>query len=209
MMNETIAALNLGELEERARAVLSQMAYGYYASGANDEVTLRENRTAYERIALLPRTLVDVSARAMDTTVLGQPVSMPILIAPAAFQGLAHPDGELATTKAAGTAETVMTFRPTPWICRSADAICACACNAPSTSVAAARIARVMRRPIAVTDRNSYCLRAGGVGWSNSSTSRPISTIRDVTSRAPAGMASTSAGGASLATRTTLLRNST
>lgn len=110
MMSETIAALNLGELEERARAVLPQMAYGYYASGANDEVTLRENRTAYERIALLPRTLVDVSARAMDTTVLGQPVSMPILIAPTAFQGLANPDGELATTKAAGAAKTLMTL---------------------------------------------------------------------------------------------------
>ena len=53
MMSETVPALNLGELEERARAVLPPMAYGYYASGANDEVTLRENRSAYERIALL------------------------------------------------------------------------------------------------------------------------------------------------------------
>jgi isopentenyl diphosphate isomerase/L-lactate dehydrogenase-like FMN-dependent dehydrogenase len=44
MMSETIPALNLGELEERARAVLPQMAYGCYAGGANDEVTLRENR---------------------------------------------------------------------------------------------------------------------------------------------------------------------
>src|SRR6516164_8227553 len=109
-MSETIPALNLGELEERARAVLPQMAYDYYASGANDEVTLRENRTAYERIALRPHMLVDVSTRVMDTTVLGQPVSMPILIAPAAFQGLAHPDGEVATTKAAGTAKTLMTL---------------------------------------------------------------------------------------------------
>ncbi|MBV9488284.1 MAG: alpha-hydroxy-acid oxidizing protein [Verrucomicrobia bacterium] len=109
-MSETIPALNLGELEERARAVLPQVAYDYYASGANDEVTLRQNRTAYERIALLPRVLVDVSARAMDTVVLGQPVSMPILIAPTAFQGLAHPDGELATIKAAGAAKTLVTL---------------------------------------------------------------------------------------------------
>ena len=59
------------------------MAYDFYASGANDEVTLRENRAAFERITLLPRMLVDVSARDLGTTVLGQPVSMPILIAPA------------------------------------------------------------------------------------------------------------------------------
>jgi 4-hydroxymandelate oxidase len=63
-----------------------------------------------ERIALLPHMLVDVSTRVMDTTVLGQPVSMPILIAPAAFQGLANPDGEVATIKAAGSAKTLMTL---------------------------------------------------------------------------------------------------
>jgi 4-hydroxymandelate oxidase len=62
------------------------MGYDYYASGANDEITLRENRAAYERITLLPRMLVDVSVRDMSTTVLGEPVSMPILIAPTALQ---------------------------------------------------------------------------------------------------------------------------
>ncbi len=80
-----------------------------YASGANDEITLRENRAAYERIMLLPRMLVDVSVRDMSTTVLGEPVSMPILIAPTALQGLAHPEGEVATTKAAGAAKTLTT----------------------------------------------------------------------------------------------------
>jgi 4-hydroxymandelate oxidase len=109
-MSETIQAINLGELEERARAVLPQMVYDYYASGANDEVTLRENRAAYERITLLPRMLVDVSARDLGTTVLGEPVSMPILIAPTALHGLAHSEGEVATTKAAGAAKTVMTL---------------------------------------------------------------------------------------------------
>ena len=48
-MSERIDAINLEELEERARKVLPQMAYDYYASGANDEITLRDNRTAYER----------------------------------------------------------------------------------------------------------------------------------------------------------------
>jgi 4-hydroxymandelate oxidase len=102
--------INLAELEMKARQLLPQTAYDYYAGGANDEITLRENRVAYDRITLLPRMLVDVSQRQMSTTVLGEPVSMPILIAPTSFQGLAHPEGEVATAKAAGAAETLMTL---------------------------------------------------------------------------------------------------
>ena len=92
----------------KARELLPQTAYDFYAGGANDEITLRENRLAYEQITLLPRMLVDVSERHMATTALGEPVSMPIFVAPTAFQGLAHPEGEVATTKAAGAAKTLM-----------------------------------------------------------------------------------------------------
>jgi isopentenyl diphosphate isomerase/L-lactate dehydrogenase-like FMN-dependent dehydrogenase len=109
-IGEQIEAINLLELEMKARESLPQMVYDYCASGANDELTLRENRLAYERITLLPRMLVDVSERRMGTTALGEPVSMPILIAPTAFQGLAHPEGEVATVKAAGAAKTLMTL---------------------------------------------------------------------------------------------------
>jgi isopentenyl diphosphate isomerase/L-lactate dehydrogenase-like FMN-dependent dehydrogenase len=109
-MSEKIDAINLRELEARARELLPQIAYDYYASGANDEITLHENRAAYERITLLPRMLVDVSVRDMSTTVLGESVSMPILIAPTALQGLAHPEGEIATTKAASAAKTLTTL---------------------------------------------------------------------------------------------------
>ena len=55
--------------------------YDYYRSGANDEITLHENHTAYERIKLKPRVLQDISKRDLTTTVLGQTVSMPILVA--------------------------------------------------------------------------------------------------------------------------------
>ena len=109
-IDEQIEAINLLELEMKARESLPQTVYDYCASGANDEITLRENRLAYERITLLPRMLVDVSERHMGTTALGEPVSMPILIAPTAFQGLAHPEGEVATVKAAGAAKTLMTL---------------------------------------------------------------------------------------------------
>lgn len=109
-MSESIDASNSGELEALARELLPEIAYDYFASGANDEITLRENRAAYERIALLPRMLIDVSVREMATTVLGEPVSMPILIAPTALPGLAHPEGEIAKTKAAGSARTIITL---------------------------------------------------------------------------------------------------
>jgi 4-hydroxymandelate oxidase len=101
-------ALNLRELEELARQNLSEMAYGYYASGALEETTLRENVAAWARIAIHHRVLVDVSSRDLSTTVLGARVSMPVLVAPTAFHRLACPAGELATARAAAAAGTVM-----------------------------------------------------------------------------------------------------
>jgi hypothetical protein len=62
-VSEQIEAINLLELEMKARELLPQTAYDFYAGGANDQITLRENRLAYERITLLPRMLVDVSER--------------------------------------------------------------------------------------------------------------------------------------------------
>ncbi len=101
-------ALNLAELEQLAREKLSAMAYGYYASGALEEHTLRENVAAWARLAVHYRVLVDVSARDASTTVLGTRVSMPVLVAPTAFHGLACADAELATVRAAAGAGTVM-----------------------------------------------------------------------------------------------------
>ncbi len=100
--------VNLLELEALARAALPRESFDYYASGAEDEATLRANRAAYERLTLAYRGLVDVSHRDPATTVLGTPVAFPVLVAPTAFQRLAHPEGELATARAAGAAGTVM-----------------------------------------------------------------------------------------------------
>lgn len=94
--------INIFECEKLASQKLSQMAWDYYASGANDEITLQDNRNAFNRIKLLPKVLVDVSQRNLTTRVLGQSLDLPILIAPMAFQCLAHPAGELATAKVAG-----------------------------------------------------------------------------------------------------------
>jgi isopentenyl diphosphate isomerase/L-lactate dehydrogenase-like FMN-dependent dehydrogenase len=96
------------DYETAARATLPKIAYDYYASGANDEITLRENHAAYERIKLKPRVLIDTSKRDLTTNVLGQSVTMPILVAPTAFHRMAHPEGEVATGRAAGKAGTIM-----------------------------------------------------------------------------------------------------
>jgi 4-hydroxymandelate oxidase len=99
--------LNLFDFEALAQERLTRSVYDYYSSGANDELTLRANRAAWERLTLRYRVLVDVSRRDASTTVLGQRVSMPVLVAPTAFQRLAHTDGELASVRAAGSAGTV------------------------------------------------------------------------------------------------------
>ncbi|MEO7330029.1 MAG: alpha-hydroxy acid oxidase, partial [Minicystis sp.] len=100
--------INLFDFEAAARESLAPMIRDYYASGAHDEVTLGENRAAYDRLSLYYRTLVDVSRRDLSTTLLGHPLSMPVLVAPTAFQKLAHPDGEVGTARAASKAGTVM-----------------------------------------------------------------------------------------------------
>ena len=69
---------------------------------------MRENRAAFERWVLRPRMLVDVSEVTTATTVLGTDVSMPLLVAPTAFQRMAHPEGELAMARGASDAGTVM-----------------------------------------------------------------------------------------------------
>ena len=77
--------MNVAEYEKYAEAVLPRNAFGYYISGANDMITFKENREAYQRLRLLPRILVDVSTIDTKTSVLGVPVSSPICVAPTAM----------------------------------------------------------------------------------------------------------------------------
>jgi isopentenyl diphosphate isomerase/L-lactate dehydrogenase-like FMN-dependent dehydrogenase len=100
--------VNLFEYEPLAKARLDQSAWGYYASGAEDELSLRDSRVAYARIKLRPRVLVDVSTVEMATTALGMPISVPVIVPPMSIQGMAHPEGELATARGTGAAGTIM-----------------------------------------------------------------------------------------------------
>lgn len=96
--------INLYDFEQAAKAKLPQMVYDYYAGGAHDEVTLLENDRAYDKIRLKYRVLRDISQRSIATTVLGEPLRMPLWVAPTAFHRLADPAGEVATVRAAGAA---------------------------------------------------------------------------------------------------------
>ena len=107
--------LNVAEYEALAEPRMHPAAWDYYATGNDDEVTLRENRAAFERIQLRPRMLVDVSHVDTATTVLGTPVSMPILIAPTAMHRFACEEGERATARAAGSAGTLMAASTESW----------------------------------------------------------------------------------------------
>jgi isopentenyl diphosphate isomerase/L-lactate dehydrogenase-like FMN-dependent dehydrogenase len=102
--------LNVHDFEEAAREQLEPGAYGYIAGGAGDEHTLRANTAAFARWELRPRVLVDVGSVSCAVTVLGTEVALPVLVAPTAFQRLAHRDGELAIARAAAVAGTVMTL---------------------------------------------------------------------------------------------------
>ena len=100
--------VNVRDYERLAEERLDANAHAYFAGGSGDEVTLRENVAAFERLKLRPRVLVDVGGGTTTTSVLGTEVSMPVLIAPLALQRMAHPDGELATARAAAAAGTIM-----------------------------------------------------------------------------------------------------
>jgi (S)-2-hydroxy-acid oxidase len=122
--------VNLEELEGLAKSKLPAMVYDYYAGGANSQWTVGENRRAFSNYRILPRMLVDVSKLDISTDILGKHRSgkfisarhpglpadsslhamtgyksaLPMMVAPMAMHGMAHPDRELATARAAAAA---------------------------------------------------------------------------------------------------------
>lgn len=96
--------VDLRDYEKLAPAHMSEMAWEFMRGGAADELTLRWNEEAYQRIRLMPRHLVDVSRLDTRVTLLGRELGHPILLAPVAYQRLMHPEGELAMARGAGSA---------------------------------------------------------------------------------------------------------
>jgi 4-hydroxymandelate oxidase len=100
--------LNLADYGALARELLDRATWDYYAGGSGDEVTLRANSAAFERLRLRPRVTVDEGPVSTAATALGAPIELPVLVAPTAYHGLVHPEAECATAIGAGDAGTIM-----------------------------------------------------------------------------------------------------
>jgi len=99
--------LNAFDFEGVAKSVLKPDAWAYYSSGADDEITLRENHSAFHRLWLKPRVMVDVEKVDMSTNLLGTKSSMPLYITATALGKLGHPDGEKVLTLASAQQDII------------------------------------------------------------------------------------------------------
>ena len=97
-------AINIEDLRAIARRRLPRFVFTYVDGGAEDEVALRGNREAFERLRFRPRTLVDVSARDLSTRLLGQPSALPVVVGPTGLNGLSWRDGDMELARAASAA---------------------------------------------------------------------------------------------------------
>jgi 4-hydroxymandelate oxidase len=104
----TTPPLTLYDYESLARELLDAPTWDYFAGGSGDEITLRANREAFHRLRLRPRVLADDEPITTATSVLGTPIDLPVLVAPTAYHGLAHADGECATAMGTRAARTIM-----------------------------------------------------------------------------------------------------
>jgi L-lactate dehydrogenase (cytochrome) len=99
-------ALNIADLRDLAKRRIPRVAFDYIDGGADAEITLRENSRVFEDVIFRPRCAVATSTCDLSTTVLGQPVALPFLLAPVGSSRLFHPGGEVAAASAAGKAGT-------------------------------------------------------------------------------------------------------
>ena len=95
------------DFEPLAKAKLDKLAYDYLAGGSEDEVSLRDNREAFNRIILRPKALVDVHKIDLGFDLFGQRLDYPILLDPAGGKNCMHPDGELVVARAAANAKAL------------------------------------------------------------------------------------------------------
>jgi isopentenyl diphosphate isomerase/L-lactate dehydrogenase-like FMN-dependent dehydrogenase len=106
--------LNVEEMRRRARRRLPRAIFDAIDGGAGDETSVRGNREAYSGYWLRPKPLVDISSRSLKTTILGDELSLPIMLGPCGFARMCAPDGELAIARAAGAAETLYAVTGAP-----------------------------------------------------------------------------------------------
>ncbi len=102
----SVHAVNIADLRRMAQKRLPKVVFDYLDGGAEEEVTLKANREAFESITFRPRHAVDVSRCAMRTKVLGFDLAFPAILAPVGYSRMMHPRGEVGAAAAAGAAGT-------------------------------------------------------------------------------------------------------
>ena len=126
--------VTLADHETHARTPLDDNAWAYFSGGAGDEITLRANRSAWDTLTLSPRVLRPLTGGHTRIDLLGRTLAHPVLLAPVAFQRMAHPDGELATAYAAAA--------------QQAGLVLSTQASVPLESVASAYLANTDRGPL-------------------------------------------------------------
>ncbi|XP_077997431.1 2-Hydroxyacid oxidase 2-like [Glandiceps talaboti] len=100
--------LCVADYERAFQSQLRPESLSYFETGSGDEITLTQNRLAFNRIRIRPRVLRNVSSLDLSTSLLGQKIDIPVGISPTGFHGMAHPDAEIATAKASASVNTCM-----------------------------------------------------------------------------------------------------
>ena len=95
-------ALNIADLRAVARRRVPHFVFEYVEGGAEDEASLRCNRTSFEALRLVPQTLVDTSSRHLRTEILGRPAAAPLVIGPTGLNGMLHADGDIGLARSVG-----------------------------------------------------------------------------------------------------------
>jgi isopentenyl diphosphate isomerase/L-lactate dehydrogenase-like FMN-dependent dehydrogenase len=114
--DEVMRPVSLQEIEEAARKKVHKLAYDFIAGGAEDEVTLRANREALNRIFLRPRVMVDVSKIDPSVELLGKRMDFPILLAPTGGKNLVIPDGDRIAAQGAAAAKALYVVASGAWM---------------------------------------------------------------------------------------------
>ena len=114
--DEVMGPVSLQEIEEAARKKIHKLAYDFIAGGVEDEVTLRANREALNRIFLRPRVMVDVSKIDPSVKLLGKKMDFPILLAPTGGKNLVIPDGDRVAAQGAAAAKTLYVVASGAWM---------------------------------------------------------------------------------------------
>jgi len=106
-MSQLTSCLNLNDFRAIAKRKLPRMIFDYLDGGADDEVTLSRNQSAFSKYQLMPRALTNVANIDLSTSVLGQDVALPVLLSPTGQTRMFHHSGEAAVARAAAKAGTI------------------------------------------------------------------------------------------------------